>query len=242
MKFHGKLTILLGLVPLTALASGTPPTAAPPQPFTATYKVLRKGSPLGVSTLTLNKQTDGTWVYRSSLKAEHGLAALLGGHLDESSHFRLHDGRIESLGYDYDLHASLASKQRRVRVDWRAGTVSVHTGDDGDFSYKPKPGLVERHLLVLALGRAVAEGKTEIALPVAVKDRVQIQTFVVRGRENITVPAGQFDAIHIARTHDDKGYSVWFAPKRFGNVPVKLHQQAGGDITMLLKSVQANAP
>lgn len=240
MKCSRLLPLLFCLLPLAAVAAT--PAAPDIKPFTATYKVLRKGSPLGVSTLTLKKNADGTWVYQSNLKAEHGLAALLGGHLDESSHFRLHDGRIESLGYDYDLHTSLASKQRRVRVDWRAGTVSVHTGDDGDFNYKPEPGLVERHLLVLALGRAVSEGKTDIALPVAVKDRVQIQTFVVRGRENISVPAGRFDAIHVARTHDDKGYSVWFAPERFGNVPVKVHQQSGGDITMLLKSVHANTP
>lgn len=238
MKFHVKLTILLGLVPLVALAAGAPQAAAPPQPFTATYKVLRKGSPLGVSTLSLRRDADGAWAFRSKLEAESGLAALLNGGIDETSRFRWHDGRIESLSYDYKLHTSLKSKQRHVEVDWKGGMVSVHTGGDGDFNYKPKPGLVERHLLVLALGRAVRAGQKRIALPVAVKDRVETQTFVVRGTETIEVPAGKFKAVRVERTRDDKDYTVWYAPERFGNVPVKVSQASGGGITLLLKSCQ----
>lgn len=234
-KFPPKLVVLLCLVPLVAMASGVPPVA-PPQAFTATYKVLRKGSPLGVSTLTLTHNADGTWTYRSKLEAKSGLAAMLGAGIDETSRFRWHDGRIESLSYDYRLHSAIKSKQRHVKVDWKTDMVSVHTSDDGNFDYKPEPGLVERHLLVLALGRAVIAGKKQIALPVAVKDRVQKQTFAVRGAETVKVPAGTFKAVHVERTHDDKGYSVWYAPERFGGVPVKVSQESGGDITLLLES------
>lgn len=226
---------LLCLLPLAVIAADTA-KPAPLQPFTATYKVLRKGDPLGTSTLSLTRNADGTWTYRSSLKAEHGLAALLGGSVREASHFRWHDGRIEALGYDYRMHLTVKEEQRHVKVDWKADTVSVHTSDDGSFTYKPQPGLVERHVLVLALGRAVANGKSKMTLPVAVKDRVEKQTFAARGKSEVTVPAGTFQAVRVDRTQDDKGYSVWYAPERFGSAPVKLAQQAGGDITLLLKT------
>src|SRR5690625_1626363 len=229
------LAALLCLLPLAVIAADTA-RPAPPQPFTATYKVLRKGDLLGTSTLSLTRDADGTWTYRSSLKAEHGLAALLGGSVREASHFRWHDGRIEALDYDYRMHLAVKEEQRHVKVDWKANTVSVHTSDDGDFTYKPQPGLVERHVLVLALGRAVANGESKMALPVAVKDRVEKQTFAARGKSKITVPAGTFQAVRVDRTRDDKGYSVWYAPERFGSAPVKLVQQAGGDITLLLKT------
>lgn len=235
MKRCHQFVALLCLLPLTAMAADKA-KVTPPQPFSATYKVLRKGSPLGVSTLTLTRNDDGTWTYKSSLDAQHGLAALLGGSIHEASRFRWHDGHIEALSYDYRMHTAIKSKQRHVKVDWKAGTVSVHTSDDGNFNYKPQPGLVERHVLVLALGRAVAAGQTRIALPVAVKDRVQTQTFAVRGKPTIKVPAGTFQTVRVDRTHDSKGYSVWYDPARFGAVPVKLSQEAGGDITLLLKS------
>lgn len=239
MKHCRPLIALLFLLPAAAMATGTQADTTgltPPQPFTATYKVLRKGSALGTSTLTLTHNADGTWTYRSSLDAQHGLAALLGGSVSETSHFRWHDGHIETLSYDYHMHTFVKSKGRHVKVDWKAGTVTVHTSDDGTFHYQPQPGLVERHVLVLALGRAVVAGKTRMALPVAVKDRVQIQTYAVRGKGPVKTPAGTFKAIRVDRTHDSKGYSVWFDPKRFGGVPVKLSQQSGGDITLLLES------
>lgn len=236
-RFKPILIALLCVAPLTAMAADAP-GATPPQPFNATYKVLRKGSPLGTSTLSLRHNADGTWTYQSRLKAQSGLAALLGGSLEETSRFRWHDGRIESLDYDYELRSSIKNKQRRVHVDWEADTVKVETGSDGDFSYKPQPGLVERHLLMLALGRAVVDGQTAIDLPVAVKNRVQKQTFAVRGHDTVKVPAGSIDSVRVVRTHDDKGYTAWFAPKRFGAIPVKVSQDGGGDITMLLESVQ----
>ncbi len=227
---------LLGLLPFAAMAAGTP-KAAPLKPFTATYKVLRKGSPLGTSTLRLKHNADGSWTYVSRLEADSGLAALLGGSLHETSRFRWHDGRIESLSYDYRLHTAIKERRRQVDVDWNADKVTVHSSKDGDFTYKPRPGLVERHLLMLALGRAVAAGKSDIRLPVAVKDRVQEQTFAVESREDkIKVPAGSFDTVRVTRTHDDKDYTVWFDPERFGAVPVKVSQDSGGGITLLLKS------
>lgn len=235
MKKRRKLAILSCLLPVAAMAAGHTAKPRPPQPFSATYKVLRDGSPLGVSTLTLTQNADGTWTYRSMLDAQSGLAALLGGSVDETSHFRWHGGRIESLAYDYKLDTAIMGKQRHVTVNWHDDTVTVRTSDDGTFHYKPQPGLVERHVLVLALGRAVAAGKTRIGLPVAVKDRVETQTFAVRGTEPLKVPAGTFHATRVERTHDDKGYTVWYDPQRFGNVPVKLSQQSGGDITLLLK-------
>ncbi len=232
-RFTKRLAPLLALactLPLAAGAAGTPE----PAPFTATYQVLRKDSPLGTSTLELRHDGD-RWVYTSALEAKSGLAALLGGGLSETSRFRIRNERIEALDYDYRMHTSLKSRERHMRVDWKDGTVSV---DDGKKShtYPTQPGLVERHLVVQALGRAVANGKTDITLPVGGKKRVKTQTYAVTGKETVEVPLGRIEAVHVKRTHDDKGFQVWFAPQRFGTAPVKLSQESGGDITLLLKS------
>lgn len=234
MKFPRIAIFALCVLPLAVLAANrvAPPA---PRPFTATYEVLRKGSTLGTSTLTLRRNADGTWTCQSVLDARSGLAAMLGGHVDETSRFRWHDGRIELLAYDYHMHVAFKNRQRHIAVDWQTGSVHVH-GHDGDFQYAAQPGLVERHLVVIALGQAIAAGRTQVSLPVAVKDRVETQTFAVRGTTPVTVPAGTFQAVHVARTHDTKGYEAWYDPARFGTAPVKVTQESGGDITLLLQS------
>ncbi len=226
--------LLLSLAATTPLAA-TAATASPVAPFTATYKVLRKGSPLGTSTLSLRRNDDGSWTYSSSLEAESGLAAVLGGSLEESSRFEFTDDRARALAYDYRMHTSFKSRELHMRMDWKDGRVTVDDGK-GTYRYDTEPGLVERHLLVLALGRAAARGDTDITLTVGGKKHAKAQTYRVTGKQRLDVPAGSVQAIHIERTHDDKGYQVWFAPEKYGTAPVKLSQESGGDITLLLKS------
>jgi hypothetical protein len=221
--------VLLGAT-LPALAA-----AARPQAFTAVYEVQRGGSTIGESVLTLRADGNGTWTYASKMRGTAGLAALLGADLEETSRFRWRDGRPEALSYDYELDAAVKHKTRHVVIDWKAGKVSVDDGKKGRFSYAPQPGLVERHLLPLALGWALDEGRKDITLPVAVRDRVQQQRFRATGKDAIEVPAGRFQALRVDRTDDDKGFSAWYAPGKYA-VPVKLAQSDGGDITLLLKS------
>ncbi|RAP59358.1 DUF6134 family protein [Oleiagrimonas sp. MCCC 1A03011] len=211
----------------SVLAAGTP------APFTATYQVLRNGSPIGESTLRLTR--DGSdWTYVSHMRGTSGLASLLGASVDETSRFRWHDGKPEALSYDYRMEAAIKSRQRRVQVDWVKDTVQVTDGGKR-FDYAAKPGLVERHSMPLALGYALADGARHVALPVAVKDRVEIQRYAITGKSEVNVPAGRFDAVRVDRTDDSKNFSAWYVPKRYP-VPVKLAQRAGGHLTLLLKS------
>lgn len=237
MKRFILILAIAWLLPLTAAV------AAPAQltPFQATYKVLRKGDVLGTSTLKLAHNADGTWTYTSELKAEHGVAAALGGHIKESSRFRTDaDGAAEALAYDYRMHVVFKTEERHMRVDWDADRVTVKDGD-GTYHYAAKPGLLERHLKILALGRRVADGDTQAELAVGGKHGVDEQTYAIRDAPDIEVPLGHFDGKRVDRTHDDKGFRVWFASDRFGTAPVKLFQASGGNITLLLKHFESDA-
>ncbi len=226
---------------IALLATSTLPSAlaaATPQAFTATYQVLRDGSPIGESTLTLKADGDGTWTYASRLRGTAGLAGLLNASMDETSHFRWRDDSPEAMSYDYVLHSAFKNKLRQLQVYWKRGQVQVH--DNGQlYTYAPDPGLVERHSMPLALGYALADGKTRVALPVAVKDRVEVQRYAVTGTHRVSVPAGTFDAVQVERTDDSRNFAAWYVPDRFP-VPVKLAQRSGGNLTMLLKSYRAD--
>jgi hypothetical protein len=74
-----------------------------------------------------------------------------------------------------------------------------------------------------------------VALAVAVRQKVETQQFKVTGTEAIQVPAGSFQAERVDRTDADRGFSAWYAPKRYP-LPVKLSQRDGGDLMMELVS------
>ena len=90
------------------------------------------------------------------------------------------------------------NKQRHMSVDWARNQVTVDEGK-GPQTYPASAGMVERNTTSLALGLALRDGKQQIALPVAVRQQVQLQSFKVTGKEAIMVPAGT----HPGADHED---------------------------------------
>jgi hypothetical protein len=235
MTIRPLLAPLLGL----GLLLGTPAArAAMPSAFTATYDVSQGGSPMGQATVTLRAAGNGEWIYSKDVKGTGGLAALLGASVTESSRFRWKGDVPEAISYDYQLQAAVKTKQRHMVVDWAKKQVTVDEGK-GPQTYPSSPGMVERNTLALALGLALRDGKQQVALPVAVRQAVQVQNFKVTGKETVKVPAGSFGAERIERTDADRGFSAWYAPDRYP-LPVKLSQHDGGDMVMELVSYKAD--
>ena len=232
MTIRSLLVPLLGLALLFSTANATTPTA-----FTATYKVLRDGSPMGVATISLHDDGNGQWTYRKDIKGTGGLAAMLGASTHETSRFRWKDGLPEALSYDYKLNTGIKNTQRHLRVDWSTHQVSVD-GSKGTETYPAKSGMVERNTLPLALGLALQAGKQQVALAVAVRQEVQTQHFKVTTKETVNVPAGRFDAEQVERTDAELGFSAWYVPERYP-LPVKLSQHDGGNLVMELVSYTA---
>ena len=230
--------LLVPLLGLGLLFGTTPAPAATPAAFTATYDVSQGGLPMGQATVTLRAAGNGEWIYSKDVKGTGGLAALLGASVTESSRFRWKGDVPEAISYDYQLQAAVKQKQRHLVVDWAKKQVAVDEGK-GPQTYPSSPGMVERNTLALALGLALRDGKQQIALPVAVRQAVQVQNFKVTGKETVKVPAGSFDAERIDRTDADRGFSAWYAPDRYP-LPVKLSQHDGGDMVMEPVSYKAD--
>jgi hypothetical protein len=235
MTIRPLLAPLLGLGLLLGTAASP---AATPAAFTATYDVSQGGSPMGQATVSLRAAGNGEWIYSKDVKGTGGLAALLGASVTESSRFRWKGDVPEAISYDYRLQAAVKQKQRHLVVDWAKKQVTVDEGK-GAQTYPSSPGMVERNTLALALGLALRDGKQQVALPVAVRQEVQVQNFKVTGKETVKVPAGSFDAKRIDRTDADRGFSAWYAPDRYP-LPVKLSQHDGGDMVMELVSYKVD--
>ena len=231
MKITSMLARVLGLA---VLLCGVCVATAVPGAFTATYRVSRDGQALGVATVTLRPSDHGSWVYTKDVSGTGGLAALLDASVHESSQLRWRGDVPEALSYDYQLNAAIKHKQRHLQVNWTTGQVTVDEGKHPT-TYSAQPGMVERNTLPLAIGLALRDGKQEIVLPVAVRQKVEDQHFKVTGTESVEVPAGSFQALRVERTDADRGFSAWYVPKRYP-LPIKLAQHDGGDMVMVLVS------
>lgn len=205
--------------------------AAPLPAFTARYQLLKDGSPIGEATLILQPAGDNTWTFTTASKGTEGLAALMSANIQETSTFRWKSDMPEGLSYDYSMDAAIKHKERHVRFDWSSNTVSVE--DKGRHQFAAQPGAMERHTTILAIAAGLRDGKHEFDLPVAVRDHIETQHYAVQGKQQITVPAGEFDAVHVVRT-DGGGFEAWFSPKY--PVPAQVSQNDGGELMMKLES------
>lgn len=221
--------VLLGA---QAAAAASPPVPA----FTAQYRLLRNGSPIGTATLTLRPNGGGQWTLTTVSEGTAGLASLLGAGTREVSVFRWVGNWPQCESYEYSLSSALKQQHRSVQCDWTRHTIKVE--DHGTHSFATRPGVVERHTVPLALAAGLAAGKTEFTLPVAVRDRIEMQHYTAHGKQDVTVPAGTFDATRVSRGDGGEGFEAWFAPAKLP-VPVRIDQAGKSGFSLELESWSA---
>jgi hypothetical protein len=191
------------------------------KPERATYIVMRDGKAIGTATYALAANADGTWTLHSETRGTGGMAKLLGLDVREDSVFGIRDGRLQGLRYDYRQDAAIKHRQRHIEFDKAARQIRVR--DNGkDFRYALVDGAIDRSTVAVALGLALADGATSTTLPVAVRDRVEMQQYAVRGGAVIDLPGGRYEATEIDRTDaPGKVMKSWYAQ---GLLPVRVEQ------------------
>lgn len=232
--------LILGLALAAAgtavLGAASAAPAAPVPAFVAHYTLLRNGSAIGTATLTLARGAGDTWTYTSVSRGTSGLASLLSANVKEQSTFQWVGDLPQGDSYDYNMSTALKQKHRSVRFDW--GTHTIEVDDHGIQRFATVPGVLERHTVPLALAAGLASGKTSFDLPVAVRDRVQLQHYRVRREQAVTVKAGTFQAADVVRTDGGDAFEAWFAPRQLP-VPVKIDQHGKDQYSLELDSWSA---
>ncbi|TDR45810.1 uncharacterized protein DUF3108 [Tahibacter aquaticus] len=241
-----RILALLGLAALPLLSSAVelnPPGIADPavradtlQPFSASYDVKRGDKVIGQSTMTLRRDGDNQWSLVTETKGTAGMARLLGLDVREESKFRVgSDGRLESTDYRYRQDATLKSKQRSIVFDTQAREVRV-TDKDQLFRYALQPAMIDRQVVVVALGRDRAQASQQLV--VANKDAAENQRYERRETSNLALPAGNFRAIRFERSDKPGKSSTWYAADRIAPLQVEQAQKDGENIVMLLRELK----
>jgi len=227
--------ILLAFVMLVAGASAHGAEEAP-RPFRAEYESLRNGDVLGRTTLSLADNRDGTWTLRSETRGTSGLARLADVRVTETSRFRLRDGRPESLEYAFRQESSLRDRARDIGFDHDRG--EVRTREKGKtWRYALVPGLIDRPLVTLALRGDLARSAPQLQYAIATKDHVETRTYRRTRDEQVSVPAGDFDAARVEYRGGKDGRRTivgWYAPA-LDWLPVRIEQTEGDGERMELR-------
>lgn len=238
-----RLAVLLGLAALPVLAAAVElnpssphdPIYAPLKPFVATYDVQRGGKTIGEATMTLKADGGDNWTLITQTRGTAGMAKLFGLDVKEESHFIAAGQRpLQSTAYSYQQEATLKSKQRRIEFDWTAKEARV-TDKDELFRYPLQPYSIDRHAVVIALGRAqILDDNT---LQIASKDAVESQRYERRETQPLQLPAGRFEATRYERTDKPGKGSSWYTPEQLAPLQVEQTQKDGASIVMRLRRI-----
>jgi hypothetical protein len=226
--------MLAELLFLAALAA-SPADAPPMAPTRLEYEVLRNGDAIGTSTLVLAQADDGGWSLETRTEGTSGLAAIAGATVDERSAFAWRDGRPELRSYRYAQ--ALAWKDKRRELDLLPADGGIAYDDGKRVGRLPfEPGVMDRHVVVLALARDVAAHAATLEYRVADKDRLETHRYRIAGAERVRCRAGSFATTRVERVREKPGRTTtsWLAAETQW-LPVRIVQREADGETIEMR-------
>lgn len=190
-----------------ALSLAATAQASPPARVEITYDVLHNGGPLATVTHVL--EHDGqTYRLRETWKGS-GLLALL-GEVQRTSRGKVTAGGLRPLEYEDQRPRRDTA---RARFGWEEGilTQQFRNGPQA----QPLPPHAQDRLSFLFASAFHAPGAGPLEYHVADGKGVSHYVFEVAGRERLTVPAGEFDALRLVRRDGDgRTTQIWLDAAR----------------------------
>jgi hypothetical protein len=108
----------------------------------------------------------------------------------------------------------------RAWFDWNAQTLTMqYKGSKGT---EPLPSNAQDRLSFLLALSLVPGNADSVSYSIADGKGLSRHTYKVMGRERIRIPAGEFDAVKVARNSDNnESAELWLAPQ-YGHIPLRL--------------------
>jgi len=209
-----KLTFLTGL---SAALISSMALAAPANRIEIAYDLSRNGMP--IAELVERLEHDGkTYKLNAQLKGK-GVFALRGDAVRTSR------GSIAADG----LHPVEFEDKRtgrdtsRAKIDWAGKTLTLQA-KEGASETKPLPPDIQDRLSFSYNFAFRVPGSNPVGVSVTDGKGISTYSYKATGREKVTTPAGELDALKIERQKkepDDRSTEIWLSAKH-GYVPVRI--------------------
>ena len=198
------------LAPLTAMA-------APPQRLEVVYEVSRSGFVIAEIVERL-EHGDGKYELSETMRGR-GLLALRGS-IKRSSRGNVGAAGLRPIEF---IDERTGRQTARANFDWSAKTLTMQFREGPEVQPLP-PNAQDRLSFLLAFAFA-PPGAQPVKMSVADGGSVSRYVFAVVGRERLKIPAGEFDAVKVARLKDGpedrRSTEIWLAPSQ-GYIPIRM--------------------
>lgn len=223
------LWLMLTCAAFVAQAAETEPK---PIPYRAVYQV-SMGSLSATAIEELREVAPGSYTVSQNMDS-------MVAEVNESSRFRIVDGRLRPEVYDYEFSAFFKKRVQKEVFNWKTGVVT-HTYKERTSRDKIGPGTYDRFSSRLQLREDLAAGLKEMEYTVAEKGRLRKYQFAVGREELIRTPLGSLRAVKVTRVREEgskRQTHLWLAMD-WDYILVALHQLEKDGSTMKLELTEA---
>lgn len=249
------LSILPGLLWLSAAAQSTPPAPAPAvpaapaaiaprvlEPFSARYEVLRGGDPFGDATMQVARIGDGRWRVDLKIHASRGLLGLASLNLEQSTLFDIDGDQYRPLSQGTVRRALFGKKLTTGVYDWKLRQAQWQ-GDVRKTRRAPvalQDGDMSGLLINLAVLRDARPGAS-LRYRFVDDGRARDQQYVVAAeREPLTVEDIGYDAMRVSRVNGGGNETTLWVVEGVPT-PIRILQRENGEDAFDLRLVDYTA-
>lgn len=181
------------------------------KPYHAHYVLSRRGTERGEAQRVLEQKEDGQWRYFTSTRAR---LLVFSDRRENETFFRIEEGRVKPLIFDYSREGTGSNRALRVRFDYDNQEVVSEGGDDVNVEWHD--GLLDPNAVLHQLQIDVAGDADSWTYPLVDESGdYRDYEFARHGTETLKLPFGEVEAIRVdrVRDHNRRQTLFWFAPE-----------------------------
>lgn len=179
--------------------------------YTAHYVLSRRGTERGEASRLLERADDGQWRYFTETSAR---LLIFTDRRQNETFFRMEEGRVKPLLFDYNREGTGSNQSLRVRFDYANEAVVSEGEDPVDVAWSAD--LLDPNAVLHQLQLDVAgEGDNWTYPLVNERGDYRDYEFARDGTETLSLPYGTFETVRVVRVRDsDRRETIfWFAPE-----------------------------
>ncbi len=237
MKMKHAFRILIPVL----LCSSSLQASLPPE-FSAEYSLHKFGMHAAQASSSLQRQQDGSWLYRSQTETRGLISVFRKDRIIEQTVLKAFSNEIKPVSYQYIHKGSKKNRDRSIIFDWNNMSAGSLLGDTPS-TVTIGPETIDNFSMQLKLMLDLKAGKRPLIYNIIRKGKVTDYEFKVLGNETIETDAGDFDTVKLERSREDSKRTtiMWTAPA-LHYLPVKIMhiETDGSQFSLLLNSVSGN--
>ncbi len=229
-----RLSPVLAVITILGSASVAPADSLVLRPFSAEYKI-RVSILSGKSTMTLGREENGDYIFKSRARAAGLLRLFVRGVIEETSRFAVRDGRVQPLWFKRVDTVSDDDRDMELEFDWTNG-ILLRSYDDRTEKLEIPENAMDPSLVLIAVMVDRMHGRAPGPYALIDHDRTELLTIIDEGPEITKTRAGKFSTTRYSHYMEelDRTTRLWVS-QEIDYITVRMAQYDSGKKRASLK-------